>query len=120
MLFNPNATCSLLKNTGYSAYGEQTYSKEPIIEKCAVLNAKRAMKKSSVRADSSASRGNAQETIADFWLILMPDTEAEIDDLVEIHGVRVKIVDLIPRYGLDGSHDHTEAMCQMWNEVEDD
>ena len=120
MLFNPNTTCVLIKNTGYNAYGEQTYSKEPITEPCALLDAKRSMKKSSVRADSSASRGNAQEITADFWLILLPTTEAEIDDLIEIHGTRVKIIDLIPRYGLDGHHDHTEAMCQMWNDVEDD
>ena len=45
---------------------------------------------------------------------------AKIDDLIEIHGIQVKIVDLIPRYALDGSHDHTEALCDMWNEVEND
>lgn len=120
MLFNPNTTCVIIKNEGYNMYGEQTYSKERITENCAVLDAKRSVKKSSVRADSSASRGNAQEVIADFWLILEQDTVAEIDDLIEVRGVRVKIVDMIPRYGLDGHHDHTEVACQMWNEVEDD
>lgn len=120
MLFNPNATCVIIKNEGYNAYGEQIFAKEGVTENCAVLNAKRSVKKSSVRADSSASRGNAQEVIADFWLILEQDTVAEIDDLIEIHGTRVKIVDMIPRYGLDGHHDHTEAACQMWNDVEDD
>lgn len=115
MLFNPNTTCTIVKNQGYDFYGEPI-RQERVTEACAVLNAKRALKKSSVRADSSASRGNAQEITADYWLILLPDTVAEIDDLIEIHGVQVKIVDLIPRYGLDGRHDHTEALCDMWND----
>ena len=119
MLFNPNTTCVIIKSEGYDFYGEPL-RKQRITEPCALLNAKSAMKKSSVRADSSASRGNAQEVTADYWLILLPSTVAKIDDLIEIHGIQVKIVDLIPRYGLDGRHDHTEALCDMWNEVEND
>lgn len=116
MLFRPNTTCVLIKNSGYNMYGEPI-REERITEKCALLNAGLSMKKSSVRADSSASRGNALETTADYWLILMPDTKAELDDLIEIHGVQVKINQLIPRYSLRGQHDHTEALCSMWNEV---
>lgn len=116
-LFNPNATCVIIKNTGYNVYGEPIRATR-ITEPCALLNAGVAMKKSSVRADSSASRGNAQEITADHWLILTAQTQAEIDDLIEIHGIQVKINQLIPRYGLNGQHDHTEAYCSMWNEVE--
>lgn len=118
MLFNPNATCVIVKTVSFNKYGEpERYDR--ITEKCAVLRAKRNIKKSSVRADSSASRGNAIENIADYWLILMPDTKAEINDLIEIHDVQVKIIELIPRFGLSGKHDHTEAKCTMWNEVEE-
>ena len=117
MLFNPNNTCVIIKNTGYNMYGE-SQRKERITEPCALLNAETAIKKSSVRADSSASRGNAQEMIADYWLILLPTTCAEEDDLVEINGVQAKIFKLVPRFSLYGEHDHTEALCQMWNEVE--
>lgn len=119
MLFHPNTTCVIIKNTGYTVYGEPMRSGRTT-EPCAVLNAGKNMKKSSVRADSSASKGNAIEVVADYWLILMPDTVAELDDLIEVHGIQVKINRLIPRYGLDGHHDHTEALCSMWNEVDDD
>lgn len=118
MLFNPNNTCVIIKNGGYNVYGEPM-RKERIKEKCALLNAGVLMKKSSVRADSSASRGNAHEKTADYWLILMPDTVAEPDDLVEINGIQVKIIQLVPRFSLYGKHDHTEALCDMWNEVEE-
>lgn len=114
MLFNPNATCVIIKNAGYNVYGEPERT-ERIQERCAILNAGISMKKSSVRADSSASRGNAFEKIADYWLILEYFTTAEIDDLIEVNNIQVKILQLIPRYGLDGKHDHTEALCQMWN-----
>ena len=116
MLFNPNTTCVIIKNSGYNDYGEPQYG-ERVVEKCAVLNAGISTKKSSVRADSSASRGNAWENIADYWFIFMPDTVADIDDLVEFNGHQLKIIKLIPRYSLTAEHDHTEAHCQMWNEV---
>ena len=118
MLFNPNQTCIIIKNVGYNIYGEPV-REERITERCALLNASGSMKKSSVRADSSASRGNALEKTADYWLILTASTKAELDDLIEIHGVRVKINQLIPRYSLAGKHDHTEAYCSMWNEVDE-
>ena len=66
-----------------------------------------------------ANKGNAVEKVADYWLILMPDTCAEINDLIEIHGVQVKIIQMIPRYSLRGELDHKEALCAMWNEVEE-
>lgn len=116
MLFMPNRLCVIIKNTGYNVYGEPE-RKERITEKCTLINAGRSMKKSSVRADSSASRGNAQEIVADYWLLLTHNTCAEIDDLIEINGMQLKIYSLIPRYDLRGKHDHTEALCTMWNEV---
>lgn len=117
-LFNPNTTCVIIKKSGYNVYGEPEYNSR-VTERCTLINADTLSKKSSVRADSSASRGNAQETVADFWLILMSNTVAEIDDLVEIKDLRVKINELAPRYDLIGRHDHTEALCTMWNEVEE-
>ena len=117
MLFNPNTTCVILKTSGFNKYGEPI-RQERITEKCALLDAGITLKKSSVRADSSASRGNAIEKIADYWLILLPTTKAEINDIIEIHGVQVKLVEMIPRFSLTGKHDHTEALCTMWNEVD--
>lgn len=117
MLFNPNTTCVIVKKSGYNAYGEPLRA-ERVTEKCALLNAGVSMRKSSVRADSSASRGNAIETTAEYWLILMPDTVAELDDIIEINNIQVKINQLIPRFSLNAQHDHTEAICEMWNEVD--
>lgn len=115
MLFNPNRTCVIIKNVGYNIYGEPERTQR-ITEKCALLEDGRSIKQSSVRADSSASRGNALETVADYWFILMPDTKAELDDLIEIDGVQVKIVEISPRFSLYGVKDHVEAKCEMWNE----
>ena len=118
MLFSPNAICYIIKTVSFNKYGEpERYDR--VEEKCALLEAGITLKKSSVRADSSASRGNAIEKVADYWLILMPDTCAEINDLIEIHGVQVKIVQMTPRYSLRGELDHFEALCARWTEVEE-
>lgn len=114
MLFNPNTTCVIIKVKEYNAYGEPI-REERITEPCAVIDASWATKKSSVRADSSASRGNALETIADFWLLMLPTTVAAQDDIIEVYGRRVKVKELRPRFSLYGDQDHTEALCSIWN-----
>lgn len=99
-------------------YG-QKHIAQRVTENCAILRSKKNTTKSSVRADSSASRGNAQEITADYWLILEKNTCAELDDLIEFFGLRLKIIGLHPRFSIRGEHDHTEALCKIWNEVDD-
>lgn len=118
MLFVPNQRCVIVKMSNMDVYGEKHVEKR-ITEQCAILRAKKISSKSSVRADSSASRGNARELTADYWMILMPDTQAEIGDLIEFRGLRLKIMFMHPRFSILGEHDHTEVGCEIWNEVND-
>lgn len=118
-LFVPNQRCIIVKMGAMDIYG-QKHVERRITENCAILKAKKNSAKSSVRADSSASRGNAQEITADYWLILEKDTEADIDDLIEFKGLRLKIIGLHVRFSIRGEHDHTEALCKIWNEADDD
>ena len=118
-LFSPNQRCVLVKMGNMDIYGQKHVEKR-ITENCAILKSKKNSTKSSVRADSSASRGNAQEITADYWLILENSTQADIDDLIEFRGLRLKIIGLHPRFSIRGEHDHTEALCKIWNEKDDD
>lgn len=118
MLFIPNQRCVIVKMGDMDVYG-QKHVVSRITEECAILRSKSISTKSSVRADSSASRGNARELTADYWMILMPNTQAEIGDLIEFGGLRLKIVFMHPRYSIRGEHDHTEVGCDIWNEVDD-
>lgn len=118
-LFVPNQRCVIVKMSAMDIYG-QKHVERRINENCAILKSKKNSTKSSVRADSSASRGNAQEITADYWLILEKNTQAEIDDLIEFRGLRLKIIGLHPRFSIRGDHDHTEATCKIWNEASDE
>lgn len=117
-LFNPNQRCVIVKMGKMDIYGQRHIDKR-ISEKCAILQSKKSTTKSSVRADSSASRGNAQEITADYSFVLERTTVAEINDLIEFNSLRLKIVGLHPRFSIRGEHDHTEALCTIWNELDD-
>ncbi|MDR9847021.1 hypothetical protein [Herbaspirillum huttiense] len=70
--------------------------------------------KSSVRADSSASRGNAMENEATSVILLAPKTQARIDDIIEVAGSKLRIMGRQPRYDVTGRLDHIEINATMW------
>jgi hypothetical protein len=70
--------------------------------------------KSAVRADTSATRGNAREMEADAVLLLAKNTVANIDDNVELMGHQFRIMSMHPRVDLLGDIDHYEVKCTYW------
>lgn len=89
------------------------YADEPITERCAILRALHAPRKSSVRADSSASRGASQELICDYFLLMKHDTKAEIDDMLTVDGMRLKVNSKRAQYSVTGQLDHYEIGCMI-------
>lgn len=109
MLFRPNTTCRLFtQKEGFDIYGTRQWSL-PKVTPCAVITFDLATTKSSVRVDSSGTRGRADQLqgIARF---LFPHTVALLrGDIVEKDGFWLKLVEIFPRYAVDGRMDHFEV-----------
>jgi len=119
-MYLPNRTCTIrFAALQTDVYGRAIHSgsaKEP----CAVVRLIARAEKSSVRADTSASRGAAIEETVDGVILLGPRTAADYDDLVEIDGELYKVVGKHRRYDVNGRLDHIETYLMNWAEGADE
>ena len=75
-MFRPNLTCIISVSSGETdVYGKPMPAKR-VTERCAIVKLDIKNTKTSVRADTSASRGNARELIADSVILLTKNTVA--------------------------------------------
>lgn len=112
-LFKPNLKCQLRRRIGTNVYAEEVLG-DPVIVGCSIVNLKVFLEKSSVRADSSGSRGSAQEQIADGVLLFLPSAKVGIDDQILLNGWKLRVIGLEPRFSLAGVLDHYEATVTVW------
>lgn len=113
MAFTPNIIGQLYKKDGYDKFG-QPLTAGPFVCQLAVVNAKRKAQKTSVRADSSASRGAADEITADLGRILFPiHMNISIGDMVVFDGGRYNIVSKHLRRSVIGVIDHIECDIEV-------
>ncbi|KJZ17412.1 hypothetical protein TW86_03930 [Halomonas sp. S2151] len=112
-MFRPNTYCSVSKRDSFDRWGREKYG-DPKRVKCSVVRLKASREKSSVRADSSASRGRAKEIESDSVLLLPPTFQIEIGDKVEILGMALEVESIEPRLSISGRHDHNEVGLCIW------
>jgi hypothetical protein len=84
-------------------------------EECAIIRLQVENEKSSVRADTSASRGNARELVAETKFLLTKNTVAAIDDVLIFENQSFLIASKFPRHDLQGVLDHFEVTCTFWS-----
>lgn len=109
-MFIPNNTCTLYRAlSGHTEFGEATGFDEGTIVKCGVVRISQVNKKTSVRADSSASRGAADEASGKSVILFPNDVTLEVDDAVVIAGFLLEITGIEPRYRISGALDHYEV-----------
>jgi hypothetical protein len=113
MLLKPNLTVKHSKQDGYDEHGQPLFSPERTI-KCRVVHYRKNSVKTSVRADSSASRGRGQEQVYDAVVLFDSNSNVEIDDRVVIFGEKMKIEGFEPRFSIHGKLDHIEARLNVW------
>jgi hypothetical protein len=116
-MFRPNQTCRIQLASGKNNVYGQPEPGPYVTERCAVVKLEIAAEKSSVRADSSASRGNALEDEARSIILLTAATRANKDDLIEIAGVKLRIALRHPRFDVGGRLDHYEVHATMWSQA---
>ena len=88
--------------------------------KCGVVKLTSGAEETSVRADSSATRGKAEERVAEARLMFRPIVPIAIGDLVDIKGYRLEVIDIQPRYDVQGDHHHNQVECMTWVERENE
>lgn len=114
-MFRPNQTCLIQVDGGTTdVYGIPTALKM-VKELCTVVKMNIRSEKSAVRADTSATRGNAAEYQTDAEILFAKTTQANIDDIITVYGERLRVKAKWPRHNLQGSLDHYQIMCTFWS-----
>lgn len=95
-------------------YGNSKHS-YPVTVYCSVVKLSDESKSTSVRADSSASRGNAKEILSDARLLFKPNIPIKIGDRVEIHGFKLEVSSIRARFEASQNKiDHWQVDLQVW------
>ncbi|NIH77424.1 hypothetical protein FHV99_004676 [Ochrobactrum sp. P20RRXII] len=113
-MFTPNLKGWMQSSTGYDVNAEKIYGAQ---RECpyATVSMKIDLQKTSVRADSSASRGAADEIATTRTKILVPTyvTASFGDRFVSVEGYRFLVQSVHPRYSVGGRLDHYEIDLEI-------
>lgn len=105
-MFIPNGTCYTRKKTsGFDKYGQPTYTAKQLI-KYALVRFDTKTEDSTVRADSSATRGNIKEFHASGRILVPTIVAPKFGDIFIIEGKVYKAKGVEPRYNVLGKLDH--------------
>lgn len=106
-------TLALYRRGGLNIYGEPKlqYLRNSTV---GVVRFIEGVVQSSVRADSSASRGKADVDTFNAILILPLETDARVDDVIVMEGKKLNVVSLHRRWGLRGRPGHLEIGANIW------
>ena len=88
--------------------GERTYQL-PVRVPCAVVTLNLEIEKTSVRADSSGSRGRAEEEAGTARVLFPTYVKVAELDIVEVEGETLEIIQVNPRRDIAGKLDHYET-----------
>lgn len=100
--------CTLARPTANNLYGQRGYA-APGAALCQVVKLNAGAAKTSVRTDSSASRGSAEEFVADAVLLFPALYDVAVGTLVTIKGLTLEIKTIERRFTVAGDLDHYEA-----------
>ena len=113
MRLRATVPCTISPTVGHDIHGAQQLGNS-YMAKCAVVKLTAASEPTSVRTDSSATRGAAREVLADARLLFPVHTKIAIDDKVEVLGHNLRVLSVFPRLTIGGSHDHNQVDLSIW------
>lgn len=112
-MFTPNLVGKLRSRISRDVHGRSTYGNERICP-FGIVNLEIGTQKTSVRADSSASRGAADETNAERGKILVANTvSVAIGDLFDFENQTYEVAAKHIRRSVLGSVDHFECDLEI-------
>jgi len=112
-MFIPNTTASVRRRTGTNVRAEEVFGAASTIA-CAVVRLEAKEQKTSVRADSSASRGAADEHVTDAKMLFPKTFRPQKGDRVLVQSIDLRVVSVHPRLNVLGLLDHYETDLMHW------
>ena len=109
----PSVSCTIARLVGADIYGKETMS-APVPSLCSVVKLSASSEKTSVRADSSASRGMAQEKTHSARLLFLSTEDISEDDRVTVAGLSLKVKTIEFRFDVRGVLDHLQVDLNSW------
>lgn len=119
MSFIGTVPAELSRKTGNNRVGEPIYGETQSL-RVGVVHLIRQIAKTSVRTDSSASRGNAEEKVATAKLLLPVSARPRNGDRLIVVEMKMRIENIEPRFDVFGDLDHYETTLVLWDDEEGD
>lgn len=113
MSFIPNTTAKLSRLIGLNIHSEPTFM-APITVECGIVMLNSEARKTSVRADSSASRGTIEETVIVGKILFLPRAFPNVGDKLATQGMTLRCCAVHPRLAVTGLLDHYECQFEIW------
>lgn len=114
MLLRPNVDCELTPVVGHDVFNKAQMGKARPA-KCSIVKLELASNKTTVRVDSSASRGYAKEDTVAARLLFPATEEISVGDRIDIAGMAVRVAAIQPRHSLTGQLDHWQIEGTVWS-----
>lgn len=113
-MFQPNGSCTLRRRAGRDKYGQAKLA-DPVTIDYAPVDMNMTVEKTSVRSDSSATRGQAEQLVSANAKVLVPaNTVIQSGDKLEIDGANYQVSGIHFRKNVFGSVDHIELLLQVF------
>jgi hypothetical protein len=113
MLLRPNLSCLVTSVEGHDQYGKEILG-ETNTSKCAVVRLEASAEKTSVRSDSSASGGYAEERKAIGRLLFPHYEDVALGYKIQLLNLSLRVLSVFPRFSLDGKPDHLQVDVAIW------
>jgi len=107
-MFIPNVRCKIARRLGFNTYGKPSYG-APYDAWCGIVRLEVDSDPTSVRTDSSASRGAAMEETATARILFPAHTQLAQGDMVIVSGITLTVQSVWPRHSVLGDLDHWQV-----------
>lgn len=114
-MFLPNTTADLYYGGAKNFYSERAFATVPKKIEIGIVHLNKMAKPTSVRTDSSASRGAATEFVSQSKILVSADTPVVVGDKVIIGAASLVVTGIEERYDVDGKLDHYEVTLENWS-----
>ncbi len=113
-MLNANGFCQI-ESVGdkFTVHGQPILGKA-VRERCAILFVTRSLERTTVRADSSSSRGHGDEKTVAIRVHLDGNTVADVGDKLTVDNVAGRIVSMTAQRDVTGYVDHFKVECEAW------
>jgi hypothetical protein len=112
-MLRPTLSMSILRKVGNDLRGQPRLC--PIgSELFAPVKLEFSSTHSTVRTDSSGSRGAADEAMGNVIILCVPATKVRLDDQLVIDGHQLRVTKTHKRYTPTGVLDHVQVWCELW------